>query len=472
MVAQPRYRERANQAPTSLTYEAHQYGPPPVYFAPISGVELTGSYLGSFKAISDMTNTGFVKTRDPSRWVQNPCTISNLTIKHCTGSSTTSNNPDSHGRGITRTWQGDGISYIFGPLVSAQKSVNFGSYPDLFDTSRVSDRAAIKCWAEVNAIKAQMWTTIAEGNKSINMVFDRARKLAATYVACRRGDLAALKILYPSLRKAKPPKRVILWDDNGQPIIRKNGKTVNRYSHKTLTRRQLGFLSEPDKLWLEYRYGWSPLVLDIQSQMKAVYAQDLRDELTKQDYRRAIAGDTREATSSIQLNRPHFGGGSWTGLQTLTHKVSAVAYVKYQVIDESGFMNRAHEFGIFDIPLATWELVPFSFVVDWFVPIGTWLQAVQPKFGVKVLDSGITVKHSKDVTRTLSGYAPSGSGVGQWSTAPFPLGSSDGFEAQIYSRSIGLPVPFLPVPDVKLNIQRLADAATLLKGVRQSNLRI
>lgn len=472
MTAKPRFREMDGQSgPTSVSYAVHYFGPPPLQ-TDFNGSVVSGSYSGRYKSISDMTDTDYVKTSDPSRWVANPCTINVLDIKTSNTSTTTSNVPDAQGRGITRTWSGDGVGYIFGPLVPSRKSMSFGTYPDLFDASRVSDRAVIKCMADVNAAKALSWVTAAEGKKTVNMVFDRARKLAAVYAACRHGDLAALKVMFPNLKKASPPKRVILWDENGQPIVRKNGKLVHRYSHKTLSKKEFRLMPESDRLWLEYRYGWSPLVFDIQSQMKAIYAQDLRDELSPKNYERVIASDKREATQSTNLFVPNKDGGSWTGHQTITHKVVANAYAKFQVQDESGFMNRAHEFGIFDIPLTLWELVPYSFVVDWFIPIGTWLQAVQPKFGVKMLDSGVTVKHSKSVTRSVVGYAPSATGIGSWPSAPVPIGASDGFDAFVYTRTTSLSVPLLPVPDVKLNVQRIADAVALLKVQRQSNLRI
>jgi hypothetical protein len=42
------------------------------------------------------------------------------------------------------------------------------------------------------------------------------------------------------------------------------------------------------------------------------------------------------------------------------------------------------------IPSIAWELIPFSFVVDWFVDIGSWIKACQPKPGCDVLSSSRT----------------------------------------------------------------------------------
>jgi len=41
--------------------------------------------------------------------------------------------------------------------------------------------------------------------------------------------------------------------------------------------------------------------------------------------------------------------------------------------------------------LVAWELVPFSFVADWFVPIGSWLTAIAPLIGITPQDVFRTV---------------------------------------------------------------------------------
>jgi hypothetical protein len=43
-----------------------------------------------------------------------------------------------------------------------------------------------------------------------------------------------------------------------------------------------------------------------------------------------------------------------------------------------------------DIPVTVWELVPWSFVVDWFVNVGDWIQAVTPNPSVTVKGSWTT----------------------------------------------------------------------------------
>jgi hypothetical protein len=43
-----------------------------------------------------------------------------------------------------------------------------------------------------------------------------------------------------------------------------------------------------------------------------------------------------------------------------------------------------------DVPRTLWELTPYSFVVDWFVNVGDWLQAVTPVPGITVKGNWVT----------------------------------------------------------------------------------
>lgn len=466
-----RFREKGSQEPSQFHFTV-QYHRPPGNDPPLEKGSVTiGCHAGDWKSTYDVMGSGFVKTADPSKWISNPFNSVSIKAKASSGSATTAGTPDQNGWWVERTWAGDGVGLILGPLVPFPKSVCFGSYPDLTNVGRMRELAIIECLGKINPLLSQTWVTAAEGGKSVNMILDRAKKLYATWQYCRKGNIAALKIMYPNAKTSSRPKKHVIWDGNGQPVTRKGNKVVRRYSHKALTKREFDLMSDPARLWLEFRYGWSPLVLDIQDTLKAIYAQELRNDLQQQDYKRVFSSKSFEGKSVTPLTAT-IGGGKWTAQSVLTHKVDIKAYAKYQVSRQSGIVNRLREFGLFDVPLALWELVPFSFVVDWFVPIGDFLAAVQPKIGVKVLDSGVSSVISKDVTRTLTGYTPDTVGYNSWPTPPFPLQTFDTFTIVARSRSIGLPTPYFPTPEVKLNLKRLTDAVALFKGLHRGTQRI
>jgi hypothetical protein len=63
-------------------------------------------------------------------------------------------------------------------------------------------------------------------------------------------------------------------------------------------------------------------------------------------------------------------------------RIHRTALYKFTAPPFQGWMSRAKQFvdafGVFD-PAALWDLVPFSFVVDWFINIGGWLHGNKPQ---------------------------------------------------------------------------------------------
>lgn len=463
-MSQPRYRDEVNQSTSALNYSIVGYGPSPP--APSSGVIGTGSVSGSYRYIQDHVTKGFRKTRNFRQWVMNPYSLGKVTSLVSSGSATTSNTPDGSGRGLTRTWSGDGLGYLFGPLVNAQRTAVFGSYPDLVNVENLKGLAIIGCLNRINPAKSQSLIIAAEAHKTVDMILSRAKKLALFYVAFKRGDRKLLEKISGKKITPRYPRRYVLWDDRGQPIVKVGRKRpVARYGHKTYTSAEYSRLDQAARLELEYRYGWTPLVHDIVDSLKALNEAALRASLRQFDFTRVFEVKTNQRESNVVLSVTK-DGGTFGCTQNFKHTVEVKAYAKYHVVEPSGLTNRLNDFGIYDIPRAVWDLATLSFVADWFIPIGDWLGALSPKVGVEVIDGGVTLVATKAVTRTLVSYTPTSSGVGQWPVSPFPIGSVDSFTTVGKVRTLGLPVPLLPPHEVKLNFKRLADAVALFRVMR------
>lgn len=92
----------------------------------------------------------------------------------------------------------------------------------------------------------------------------------------------------------------------------------------------------------------------------------------------------------------------------------ASAGVIYEIKSQTTSQNISRILGIRarDIPATLWEIVPYSFVVDWFVNVGTWLNAVVPDPNVTVLGNWITRVYSfscvEQVTFTFPKPSPLG----------------------------------------------------------------
>jgi hypothetical protein len=127
--------------------------------------------------------------------------------------------------------------------------------------------------------------------------------------------------------------------------------------------------------WLEYRYGWLPTLYDLEDAMKA-----LDSELKKGDIVRGKSRVVVDLSESDSKTTFYSGDGHLFQTDTLigtrTYRGSAYAEV---------LSNKAR-FGA-DPLITGYELIPYSFVLDWVLDVGTWLQAVSPFSGAKLLGS-------------------------------------------------------------------------------------
>lgn len=114
--------------------------------------------------------------------------------------------------------------------------------------------------------------------------------------------------------------------------------------------------------WLEYRYGWRLLYFDIVDIQKALSQID--GEMKRFKERVGYSIDSQLTRTSVPYD--------W-----------ATQHGSYDVVDEYDVSVRGAV--VADInppefrfnPLTTsWELVRFSFIVDWFLDIGSWLEAL------------------------------------------------------------------------------------------------
>jgi hypothetical protein len=114
--------------------------------------------------------------------------------------------------------------------------------------------------------------------------------------------------------------------------------------------------------WLEYRYGWRILYFELLDLQKALSSLDERR--TRFSDRVGWSQHTTNSSSSV-LNT---GGGAYCPMDFLdTIEVSTRGAITADINPPKFRFN----------PVTTgWELVRFSFIVDWFIQIGQWLEAL------------------------------------------------------------------------------------------------
>lgn len=127
--------------------------------------------------------------------------------------------------------------------------------------------------------------------------------------------------------------------------------------------------------WLEYKYGWLPLLSDIYG------AAELLKTRFESD--RTVYTAKGSFTHNRDVREP-----VWNGTQLTDYRATHSTTVRYglsfapdnasrQILSVTGISNPA---------LLAWELLPYSFIFDWFLPVGNYLKALDAYGGLTFVD--------------------------------------------------------------------------------------
>jgi hypothetical protein len=199
--------------------------------------------------------------------------------------------------------------------------------------------------------------------------------------------------------------------------------------------------------WLEIRYGWLPLIYDVQGTLKALSAE-LKPRFTA----RGFANDAGFSSPSETLN---IGVCEVSSSVSTNLEKRVRAYILYEV-DRRSLVPQ--KLGVLQLPATIWELVPFSFVFDWFVDIGEWLDAITPRVGVNVLCEGYTIAKIGSRSRLVTGTTP----IAPFTAVNSLTGQSDGWFGYGKKRVTRLNMTPTPRVNVKFNPKRAIDSIALL----------
>jgi hypothetical protein len=147
--------------------------------------------------------------------------------------------------------------------------------------------------------------------------------------------------------------------------------------------------------WLALQYAWLPLMSDIYSGFDAFIA-GMRSKNAYIHAQRSVTKGYPDFPRPAALTTWKYSGRTQTGCS-----VSLWATV------EDEWLHLLESIGLTNPLAIAWELMPFSFVVDWLLPIGNFLQAITATLGLKFKAGSRTIKSWSDVRIEMSIY-PSG----------------------------------------------------------------
>lgn len=143
-------------------------------------------------------------------------------------------------------------------------------------------------------------------------------------------------------------------------------------------------------LWLEYRYGWIPAVLSV---------SDALDALANKAEKGSVVNGTSSQIQDLSqsVTETVVSGPSHTYVTTVIDGKRTYRGAYYaQVTNPSLFRYGS------DVVRTGYEMVPWSFVFDWFVDVNSYLQAVSPFQGGQLMGGGCSIKDDYTWRQTVN----------------------------------------------------------------------
>lgn len=317
-----------------------------------------------------------------------------------------------------RTYKSSG-TYPWSKVVLAHHE----PYVDTIDVENLKRLSASKCYAKLVASSAQLWVSLAEADKSISTIKSVLYKVSKLLRHVKNKNIAITNALY----YAKRPREI-----------------------RKLTR-------ELSDLWLEFRFGVRPLVYDVVNIIEAIQ----KSPASKRRTFVANEGDTTQKMDTSTKDQTF--GYCYTTTEYNTTALCSVN-VKTYILAEAQIELGGLEFGLAQILGTAWELIPLSFVIDWFWNVGQVLLSWEPIQQFRVLGSGQVIS----TTETLYGeikIRPSRylSGLGCTCTAS---GGGNTVQTSVHTeRNPDVSKPVVPAIKIRLNKAKLVDLLALVRSL-------
>lgn len=309
------------------------------YYTPsVDNPNFVNATIGDFSSITDETHPGFSKRRSKGAIVMGDLEI--VKRAHNTDSVLFTVPP-------TQLW---GRMEVEGPLGAvACDKVDRGTGTLSADITRAKSIVMANVYAKMNQSALLSGEFMAEFGQTVSMLrhpFQGSISLLAKMARYRAKNL---------------------------------GKTANSAAQATAN------------AWLEYRYGWTPLFMDM-----GTIVDKCHESLTSGTQRLVFRSAEMLSRTTSKTQATTVGSAPTLGASVRSTAVCTAAVhggVLCEVSPHTASDTLMQILGIRprDVLPTVWERVPYSFVADWFANIGPWLQAVIPAPGVTSVADWVTV---------------------------------------------------------------------------------
>lgn len=222
----------------------------------------------------------------------------------------------------------------------------FAPTPDI-DEERLINLAVTKCWANADQSEAAALATLGEAKETVTSMYQILGRVISIVRAAKRLE-------FKKLAKELSPREL-----------------ENRY--------------------MEFRYALRPLYYDCKQMLDAVVEHSKKKDFGRYTFRSKVLDSqeiNRDETGLFNFGDPI--GSKYT--YTLSATTKREFRVRCGLLCDVAPASWLNTWGFDGVAETCWELIPFSFIVDWFFNIGDLIASWTPEAGLAMLASWYVVE--------------------------------------------------------------------------------
>lgn len=219
-----------------------------------------------------------------------------------------------------------------------------------------------------SSIDANLAQDFAQIGQTTRLVAGTATKIAGSVKALKRGNLTlAANLLFAGRN----------------PKFRGKGPSITKSVAEN---------------WLELQYGWKPLLQDIHGSFEALSKLNEDESFVHRVMASATVQTDENYTFPVNV-LPSSAGNHKSLILT---RSSCRIVVRYRI--ESPLKSFLAQTGFTNPINLVWEILPWSFVLDWFIPIGPYLETLSAWDGLTFMD-GARTRFTRQNVATVINYS-------------------------------------------------------------------
>lgn len=224
-----------------------------------------------------------------------------------------------------------------GTMLIASCSGRWAGFNPSFD-SNMRNESQTKCLLKIADNKADLGVGVGTAKQTLNEMSKLASKLFKAYIAAKHGNF---RDVFSSL--------------SIRPVDIISGKTLADY-------------------WLQWQYGWKPLIVDLRNAYDAVGS-------AFENYDMLL-----HSKSGVQFEANNSTSGEYNESHTTTER----CLTRIDARVNATRLRAASQLGLVNPLTIAWELTPFSFLLDWAMPIGNVLEATTAHCGLSFAGGSVS----------------------------------------------------------------------------------